>query len=196
MKRLKLNRWLISFFLLLMFVLVFSPEEKTAPITVKTNLPDSDYFMEGITVHQYNSSGKKINILAAKRLEHSSINDIAILDNPKITFNKSDAGEWQLFSKKGTLLNNSTVIELADKVSIEEHINTDINTLNHSENKNVQTSITTYNLSINLEKSIATTSQPVLINNPFFQTKSTGLHIDFDKEIISLPSNVSTEVYQ
>jgi LPS export ABC transporter protein LptC len=196
MKRLKLNRWLISLFLLIMLVLVFTPENKIVPITVKTNLTNSDYFMEGIVVHQYNPSGKKINTLSAKRLEHSSIDDIATLEHPKLTFNKSDSGKWHLYSNKGRLLNNSTTIELADKVTIEEVFDPDLLPEEKSKGTNVQTSMITYNLSIDLEKNIASTTESVLISSPFYQTKSTGLNIDFDKEIILLSSNVSTEIYQ
>jgi LPS export ABC transporter protein LptC len=186
MKRLKLNRWLISAIALGMFVLVFQPEEIQDPVRVATQVHDTDYFMDKVVIHQFDTAGRRINTLAADRMEHSLKQDTSILETPLITFARSHSGEWQLSSNEGTLLNNSTIIKLDKDVKIEEY----------AKNKQVQTKITTNQMSINLDTNIASTDQAVLIESPYYQTQSTGLEIEFDQEIIYLKSDVTTKIYQ
>ncbi len=184
MKRLKLNRWLISAIALGMFVLVFQPEVIQDPVQVATQVHDTDYFMEKVVIHQFNTAGSQINTLAADRMEHSLKQDISILETPLITFARSHSGEWQLSSNEGTLLN--TIIKLEKDVKIEEL----------AKNKQIQTKITTNQMTINLDTNIASTDQAVLIESPYYQTQSTGLEIEFDQEIIYLKSDVITKIYQ
>ena len=186
MKRLKLNRWLISALAIVMLILVFQPNKIQNPMLIKTEIPDSDYFMEGIIIHQFDPSGIQINTLAADRMEHSSKHDISVLHRPIITFGKSQSGEWRLSSEIGELLNNNTIIKLENNVKIEEF----------QENNQIQTKITTNNLTIDLATNIASTDENVLIESQYFETQSIGLEIRFDQEVIFLKSNVSTEIYQ
>ena len=186
MKRLKLNRWLISAIALAMLILVFQPEEIQNQVQVETQVHDTDYFMEGVVIHQFDNNGRQTNTLAADRMEHSLKKDISILDKPVITFARSQSGEWQLSSNQGKLLNNNSIIKLDKNVKIEEHVEKD----------QLQTKITTNNMTINLDTNIAFTDQAVLIESPYYQTKSTGLEIEFDQEVIYLKSHVSTEIYQ
>ncbi len=185
MKRLKLNRWLISAIALAMLILVFQPEEIQNQIQVETQVHDTDYFMEGVVIHQFDSNGRQTNTLAANRMEHSLNLDISILEKPLITFGRSHSGEWQLSSNLGKLLNNNTLIKLDNNVRIEEHVG----------KNEIQTKMTTNDITINLETNIAFTDQAVLIESPYYQTKSTGLEIEFDQEVIYLKSDVSTEIY-
>ena len=185
MKRLKLNRWLISAIALGMLILVFRPEEIQNQVQVETQIHDTDYFMEGVVIHQFDLTGRQINTLAADRMEHSLKQDISILEKPLITFGRSHSGEWQLSSNQGKLLNNNSIIKLDKNVKIEEYI----------EKNQIQTKITTNDLTINLDTNIASTDQAVLIESPFYQTKSIGLEIEFDQEVIYLKSYVSTKIY-
>lgn len=186
MKRLKLNRWLISAIALAMLILVFQPEEIQNQIQVETQIHDTDYFMESVVIHQFDINGRQTNTLAADRMEHSLKKDLSILDKPLITFGRSQSGDWQLSSNQGKLLNNNSIIKLDKNVRIEEHV----------ENRQVQTKITTNNMTINLDTNIASTDQAVLIESPYYQTKSTGLEIEFDQEVIYLKSDVLTKIYQ
>lgn len=186
MKRLKLNRWLISAIALGMLILVFKPEEEQNQIQVNTQIHDTDFFMEDVVIHQFDVSGRQTNTLAAARMEHSLKQDVSILDKPLITFGRSRSGEWQLSSNRGKLTNNNSLIKLDKNVEIEEHV----------EKEQIQTRITTNNMTIDLETNIASTDQAVLIESPYYQTKSTGLEIEFDQEVIYLKSEVSTKIYQ
>lgn len=186
MKRLKLNRWLISAIALGLLFLVFQPEEIQDQVRVATQVHDTDYFMEDIVIHQFDHEGHLTNTLAADRMEHTLEQDISVLVKPVITFGRSHSGEWQLSSNQGKLLNNNSIIKLDKNVKIEEHV----------ENNRVQTKMTTNNMTINLDTNIASTDQTVLIESPYYLTKSTGLVIEFDQEVIYLKSDVSTIIYQ
>ncbi len=185
MKRLKLNRWLISAVALFMLILVFQPEEVEKPIEIQTKLPDSDFFMEGVVIHKFDSSGKQINTLEADRMEHSSLHDISVLDQPIITFGKNQSGEWKMSSEKGQLINKSTIIQLDNQVRIEEYL----------EDNSIQTKIMTNNLTINLQENIASTDERVTIQSPLYKTQGIGLKIQIDQELFFLNSNVTTEIY-
>jgi len=169
-----------------MLYLVFQPEKIEQPIQVKTKIPDTDYFMEGVLIHKFDASGKQINTLLADRMEHSSLHDISILDKPVITFANSRGGQWKLYSNSGELLNDNTVIRLKEEVSIQEH-----NIKNA-----VQTKITTKDLTIDLLNKNALTEEKVLIENKYYRTQSFGLEMLFDQEVILLKNKVSTEIYQ
>ena len=186
MKRLKLNRWLISAIALGLLFLVFQPDEIQDQVKVATQVHDTDYFMEDVMIHQFDHQGHQTNTLAASRMEHTLELDISVLDKPVVTFGRSHSGEWQLSSNQGKLLNNNSIIMLDKNVKIEEHV----------AKEQVQTKITTNNMMINLDTNTASTVQAVLIESPYYLTKSTGLEINFDQEVIYLKSDVSTIIYQ
>jgi len=185
MNRLKLNRWLISILATIMLGLVFWPDDYSQPIQENASSSEIDYFMEEVVIHQFNSNGERTNKLIAKRMEHSIEQFTSKLSNPVIVYAKSDLGEWQISSGKGELIDGQ-IIKLINQVNIEDRLI----------NNQTETSISTKNLSIDLEKNIAFTEDLVLIKNPYYQTQSTGMEIDFDQEIIQLKSNVKTEIYQ
>jgi len=186
MKRLRLNRWLISIVVLAMLFLVFKPEQSPNLVVVETTIPDSDFFMEDIVIHQFDENGLQINTLAAKRMEHSSNLDVSILQKPLITFGKSALGEWRLSSEHGKLLDKSSTLKLENNVKIEEY----------KINQPLQTEITTDSLLITLENNSAKTDDKVFVKNPHYKTEGIGLAIDFIEQIFTLKSDVSTQIYQ
>lgn len=184
MNRLKLNRWLITLLSVAMLMLFFWPsEEITIPSAPRS--AEFDYFMDDIVIHQYDSEGSQTNRLMARRMEHSEETATSYLNLPQIIYRKSTIGQWQLSSTKGTLIDGK-VLNLLGKVSIEDRL----------ENDQVDTQITTKNLTINLEKNTANTKELVSIENPRFTTQSNGMSIDFSEELILLESNVSTIFHQ
>ena len=185
MKRLKLNRWLISIVALAMLVLVFNSDERQIEDEIQADMPDSDYYMQNVTVFQYDSSGLISNTLTADKMQHYIENDLSLLETPIITYKKSDDGSWKLHSKSGVIRDN-TLLELENIVTIEEL----------SSDQLSQSRIITKDLSINLVKNTAFTSQPVLIESIHQKTRSTGLEFDLANEIIKLTSNVRSEIYQ
>jgi LPS export ABC transporter protein LptC len=186
MKRIKLNRILISILTIIMVTLVFLPDSSEQRKVATTAAPEIDYFMEGIVIHQYNPQGKQINTLQADRMEHSSIYDNATLEKPLITFANERSGKWQLRSNKGKLLKHNSIILLEEKVIIEEFLDP---------NK-IQSKITTRDLRIDLATNLASTKQTVSIQSPYFKTQSSGMEIDFGKEIFHLKNDVNTVIYQ
>ncbi len=185
MKRLKLNRWFIAVLTLIMAFLVLSPNKIDPLIVEKAAIPDSDYFMEGVVIHQFNANGELNNRLAANRMEHSSKRDLSLLNNPIITFKNAQSGEWRLASKSGRLLNDGSLLKLDEEVNIDEF----------QADGSSQTNISTKNLTIDLAANQASTKETVLIKNQYLKTKSTGLEIDFDQQIIYLKSDVITHIY-
>jgi len=185
MKRLKLNRLLISIVALAMLILVFQPDEGSKPDILQSKIPDSDYFMEDVKVYQYEPDGNIANKLSADRMQHFIEDNLSILDAPLITYNKSDSGSWQLSSPTGKLRNNSLLL-LEDNVTIQEFTNM----------LTPQSMIQTKNLTIDLEKNVASTQERVLIMSPYFATESNGFKFDLSNEIISLTSDVKTEIFQ
>jgi LPS export ABC transporter protein LptC len=185
MKRLKLNRWLITLVALLMLLLVFLPENDPILTTHQTDIPDSDYFMQKVTVYQFNQDGRIANTLKANRMQHYLDKNVSILIEPRISYNKSKSGVWMLRSPIGELVND-VHLTLQGSVTIEEFAK-----LNQPESR-----ITTRDLTIDLKRSIASTSEDVLVVSPFFKTESSGFEFDLGNEIIRLTSNVRTEIYQ
>jgi len=186
MKRLKLNRWLIALLAVIMLFLVFRPEQTHAPVVVETTIPDSDFFMENIVIHQFDEDGKQINTLAAKRMEHSSKLDLSILKMPLITFGKTAQGNWQLSAKDGKLLDQNSTLLLEENVKIREH----------KTNQALHTEISTNDLLIKLANNSATTDGKVFVKSPNYQTQGKGLDIDFVEQTFTLKSNVITEIFQ
>lgn len=185
MKRLKLNRWLISLVAFAMLVLVFQSEDDPALSILQTDIPDSDYFMQNVTVYQYNQDGSIANTLRANRMQHYIDKNLSILTKPTITYNKSQTGNWILQSPRGEIIDD-VELTLLDSVTIEEF----------SQNEQSESKISTRNLSIDLQKNIASTSEKVLIQSPFLRAQSDGFEFDLGNEIIQLSANVRTEIYQ
>jgi len=169
-----------------MLFLVFKPEQTSKPIVVETTIPDSDFFMENVVIHQFDKNGSQVNTLAAKRMEHSSKLNLSILEKPLITFGKTELGEWQLSSDNGSLLDKNTTLLLEGNVKIREF----------KTNQLIQTEITTDNLIITMDDNGASTDEDVLVKSPHYQTQGTGLSIDFVEQTFTLKSNVSTQIYQ
>lgn len=186
MNRLKLNRWLIALVAIAMLYLVFRPEQTFAPVVVETTIPDSDFFMENVVIHQFDENGLQINTLAAKRMEHSSKLDLSILKKPVIIFGKTQLGEWRLSSENGKLRDQNSTLFLQDNVKISEH----------KIGQPIQTEIATDELLITLENNSATTDGQVFVKSPNYQTQGVGLAIDFVEQTFTLKSNVSTEIFQ
>ncbi len=185
MKRLKLNRWLISLAAFAMLILVFQSDDKPAQSVLQTDIPDSDYFMQNVTIYQYNEDGSIANTLRANRMQHYTEKKLSVLTEPTITYNKSEKGNWILRSPKGELVDD-VHLTLQDLVTIEEL----------SQEKQAKSKISTRDLTIDLQKSIASTSEKVLVESPFFKTQSDGFEFDLNNEIIRLTANVRTEIYQ
>ena len=185
MKRLKLNRWLISLVALAMLVLVFQSDENPQLTALQTAIPDSDYFMQNVTVYQYNVDGSIASTLRANKMQHYLDKKLSVLSMPSITYNKNQRGSWILHSAKGEIQNDA-ILTLSDLVTIEE-----FTLVNQSQSK-----ISTRDLTIDLQKNIASTSEKVLVVSPFFKTESDGFEFDLSNEIIRLTSNVRTEIYQ
>jgi LPS export ABC transporter protein LptC len=186
MKRLKFNRWFIGTITLLLVFLVFSPEEKSVNIRVETRIPNSDYFLQDVSIYQFDPTGRQANKLSAVRLEHSSQYDLSILDKPVLSFTKHAPGVWQLASKFGELTDNNRLMKLVGLVEIDER----------PEGKMVQTKIITRDLLLDLEKNTASTDASVFIKGLKYKTSATGLNIQFKKELFELSKNVTTEIYQ
>ena len=186
MKRLKLNRWLISAVTLVLIILVLSTEEKSVKIKIETRIPNSDYFLQDVAIYQFDSSGKQANKLSAVRLEHSSKYDLSILDKPVLSFTKHAPGVWQLASKFGELTDNKRLMKLVGLVEIDER----------PEGKSVQTKIITRDLILDLEKNTASTKANVFVEGHKYTTNATGLSIQFKDELFELNGNVTTEIYQ
>ncbi|MBV1908519.1 MAG: LPS export ABC transporter periplasmic protein LptC [Kangiellaceae bacterium] len=185
MKRLKLNRWLISLITVAMLVLVFKPEQKTDNSPKNADMPSSDYFMKDVTVIQYDTNGKVTSTLVANKMEHHIEDDLSLLENPSITYQTSDLGNWKLKSPRGVLKSNH-LLELQNKVTIEE-----FDKENYAKSR-----ITTYDLKIDFTKNVARTEASVLIESIHQTTESVGLEFDMLNEIIRLTSDVKIEVYQ
>ncbi len=186
MKRLKLNRWLISSFVLIMMVLVFKSDEKSDMPSVETQNHDADYHMENVTIHQFSESGKQDVTLVADRLEYSALQDVSKLEYPIISYEAGKTSEWRLNSKSGELVEGGSIIKLKSQVHIREHQGKSL----------IETEISTHDLVIDLEKSIASTDKRVEVENKYYRTLSTGLEINFEQQIIILKSNVKTEIFQ
>jgi len=186
MKRLKLNRWLISTVTLALIYLVFSAEEKPFNIKIETRIPNSDYFLQDVSIFQFDSTGKQANKLSAERLEHSSKYDLSILDKPVLSFTKHAPGVWQLASKFGELTDNKRLMKLVGLVEINER----------PEGESIQTKIITRDLVLDLEKNTASTDANVFVEGHKYTTNATGLSIQFKNELFVLNKNVTTEIYQ
>lgn len=201
MNRIKLNRWLISIFAFALFVLVFSPEEIRNTIAIETKIPDSDYFMKDVAIYKFNQTGTQTNKLSATRLEHSSISDLSIIDDPTLSFTKEiltvspgdsntknslSTRSWWLRSKQGELTDNKRFMTLIGKVKITERL----------PNETVQTTIDTADLVLDLFQNVASTQEKVVIMGNRYKTESLGLDIQFEKEIFRLKKDVSTEIYR
>lgn len=183
MKRLKLNRWLISIITLAMVYLVFQPEKPDELTPIESQIHDSDYYMKNVTIDQFSPNGKLVNQLTAKRLEHWNNEDISLLDKPVIVFGKNKDNDWVLNAKKGEITSNNSIILLEEKVTISEQ------RLN-----NIKTKMMTEKLTIDLEKNIAYTDNDILIDSQYYTTRSLGLEINLDTDIINLKNNVETEI--
>jgi len=186
MKRLYLYRWLIGALFLVISIFLLQPSEKKTINPVSKITRDSDYFMENIVIRKYDLSGKLINRLSAKKMEHVIEQDTSTLEQPTITFGTSQSGIWQLTSKNGELKEGNSLIRMKNEVIIVET----------REDGKPFTQIKTHDLNIDLDNKIATTDNPVSIQSRFYENNSDGLRIDFANEKIYLKSNVRTTIYQ
>ncbi len=191
MNRIKLNRWLISSLVLIMLALVFLPSDKQGTQIEQLNEVEADYFMVAVEMKQFDADGKLTNQLMSDKLEHLIKNDVSVLTNPLIVFNQSSDSEWELSSKSGMLSEKNQVIELEQSVKM-----VNFNQTNETPSLQRGTTIATDSLLINLKENTASTKKFVTISDSNFRTKSKGLSVNFDDQIINLESNVTTEIFQ
>ena len=91
-------------------------------VTPKTSLVGTDslsstpnFFVQGITVSQYNEKGELAEQIKAKEYKHYENRSIALLTFPEIT--KSQSGNtWQISAKKGSITNENNNLTFEGKV--------------------------------------------------------------------------------
>jgi LPS export ABC transporter protein LptC len=174
-----------------MLALVFLPSDKQGTQIEQLNEVEADYFMVAVEMKQFDADGKLTNQLMSDKLEHLIKNDVSVLTNPLIVFNQSSDSEWELSSKSGMLSEKNQVIELEQSVKM-----VNFNQTNETPSLQRGTTIATDSLLINLKENTASTKKFVTISDSNFRTKSKGLSVNFDDQIINLESNVTTEIFQ
>jgi LPS export ABC transporter protein LptC len=174
-----------------MLALVFYPSSNPVKIDQQLADVDADYFMVGVDMKQYDQQGILTNKLIAEKMEHLINDDTSVLTKPLIVFNHSSDSEWRLSSHTGKLMQGNQIIQLQQSVKMInfQKITTDLDLQQ-------KTKIATESLAIDLRKRNASTEAVVTISDSNFRTKSTGLDINFEDQIIQLRSNVTTEFFQ
>jgi len=182
MKGLKINRGYLAF-LGLLLLSVFYPKDKPAhPSPLETDKQDSDYYMKGVVIHLYDKDGQQLSQLKSVKLAHFKHQDQSLLEAPVIRLNQADGSLWQLQADKGKIIKHKNQIELIDQVVVKEILQ-----------QKISTQIDTQYLLIDLEKTTATTDDPITISHQYYQTRSIGMDVDFKQNIINLNHEVVTE---
>jgi len=139
---------------------------------------------------QYNTKGDVSHIISADKMQYfdhpSHTNkDIAILNNPKMTFYNSAAEQappWQASSFYGEAHENKDEFLLRGNVVLTQRL---------SDNK--YTTITSEKLLIKPEQQYAETDKPVMIKNESGITTSVGVKISLKQGTIQFLSNVRSQ---
>ncbi len=182
MKGLKINRWYLAF-LGLLLIFIFYPKDKPSYHSpLETDKQDSDYYMKGVVIHLYDKKGQQLSQLKSVKLAHFKHQDQSLLEAPVIRLNQADGSLWQLEAKNGKIIKHKNQIELNHQVAVKEILQ-----------QQVSTQIDTQYLLIDLEKTTATTDDPITISHRYYQTKSIGMDMDFKNNIINLKQQVVTE---
>ena len=161
-----------------------SPQKKSAikPTT------DADYFFENVSIKSFDSNGRKINQVHAKKIEHYIQTQVSQIDTPSLRLISQTGSEWVINSASGKMNLASETVSLTGDVLVSQNPAASVQDTN-----SMQTQIKTTDLEVDLIANQITTAKPVLISSAGMQTSAEGLKARIDQEALELMGKVKTQ---
>jgi|GEM_PF-2651397 len=174
--------------LLILVILVTSLSLSYWPNSNSNNSPDkpptkADYFFDNVSIKRFDSNGKVINRLSAKKLEHFKNSQISQFTLPKIQVKSQQDKRWNIISNQAKLDHSDEKIELIGQVKIAPSDNSA---------GSIKTKLTTQQLSFDLNANSAQTEHGILLTTSDSQTRAQKMFADFTNEKIKFSGNSET----
>lgn len=151
-----------------------------------TNLPDPkqldhlpDAVITNMHVTSFNEAGQRVYIITTPQLEHYSQGNRSYLSNPRLTLLKAPEEPWQIRSDYARTENGTEVITLWDNVVLHQAGGLE----------NVESTITTTELTYYPKEQIASTDQPITLQQPGVTINAIGMLAYIEEEIVELLSD-------
>jgi len=139
---------------------------------------EPDYIIKGVVAQFYDKNGqldRQINALSAR---HFPANDSTELITPTMVIRKGLEAHWSIKSKQGVLSKGET-LDLNGDVSITP-----------LKDSQADFSLSTQHLSMDLNKQIADTAEPVLIESPSTRLNAKGMNMNLKTQQVQFKSQV------
>lgn len=150
------------------------------PIKVQngnTQSAEPDYMINGLSAENYSGDGKLTQQIDAIKAIHYPNSDTTVLTEPSVVVHKNDLPRWGIRSNTGNLKSNQILTLEGDVLIVPME---DGNTL----------SLSTEELTVDLNKHVADTEKPVIIESDFTELRAIGMTLNLDAQQANFKSQV------
>lgn len=184
-----LRIYLLAGLIILLLVAIIAYELKPqANMQHDSNALDElpDAIITNMHTVSFNESGQPAYIITTPELKHYAKASKSYLSEPHITIFKPPEQPWQIRSDHAVTENGTEIITLWDNVVL--HQQTGIS--------NVESTITTSELTYYPEKKMATTQAHIIYQQPGVKVSATGMRAYIEDEIVELLSEARGQYEQ
>ena len=178
------RRYLLAAFLAALAILAWWSGDLVQPPLVPPPQVTSerlvDYYFEEFRMVSMDATGRRDHLLAGRRLEHYREDGSSSLVEPTIEFEPAEAPAWTVESERGWLSPDRRIVRLEGAVTMVRSVFADAPALR----------IETFDLTIDTDRSFASTGRPVRLLSPGLTVDAVGMTTQFDQGLLSLLSDV------
>ncbi len=154
-----------------------TPEGKQLPAEMRHV---ADYFVSDFYATIFDQHGKPYYKLKASHMEHFADDETVALQYPEIEFLRDAEQPWTAVAESGTLYQDRDILLLKGKVTI----------THAAVSENQRLTLTTQDLSIDLQKKIADTKAEVHAQTKSSTIMAHGMHLNLTNNTLVLDANV------
>lgn len=155
-------------------------DDSHEPIKVQngnTQRAEPDYIINGLSAENYGKDGKLTQQIDAIKATHFPDSDTTVLTEPSVVVHKNDLPRWGIRSNTGSLKSSQILVLEGDVLIVPMEKG---NTL----------SLSTEELNVDLDKHMADTDKPVLIESDFTELHAIGMTLNLDAQQANFKSQV------
>lgn len=206
----KLSRGLLIFALLIVAVVSWQwiDEREIEPAAANNTLEmaetQSDYYLENFEIKNIsNKSDRSTNAnntitpadrrlnIKGQSLSHHHIDGYSIIENPRVSLQSTDNGQWQARASSGTVSANFDVLDLQGNVEL-THDRSSANPQNTTAD-NGQIRVDTNSLTIDAGTRTITSTEPVQVEGNGWNYNARAMDAEIDRGTLSFTSGVEAQ---
>lgn len=158
--------------------LTFSEKQDNQQIAVDAIQSEPDYIIDGLSLKNYNGKGSLSQQIESEQATHYPHNNSIVFEQPRVILQNEVTPQWGITSQSGELIADKT-LALSGNIQVVP-----------LQDASGQFSLSTEQLTIDLEKHIADTDAQVIIESNNTKLKAIGMNMNLNNQTTVFKSQV------